>query len=100
MEQPSQPVEGDSRTDQMPVWADHDQLPMDGHWLYVVDANAWDHGDDRGVWVPSNTGAHTVLGGLNRVLGRHLALDNLAVIDQLGDQTMVDEDRLAVGQLR
>ena len=77
------------------AWTPHDEMPSQGPWIYVVDQRDWDNGIDHGAWVPAGIGAHTLLEGLGRVLGRTVTLDRLSVIDQVGLDPMVDEDHFA-----
>lgn len=73
--------------------ADYDDAPTDDQpWLYVVNAKAWDQGAIEGAWVPADLNAHHVAAVVSAVSEQTLLRAELAVIDQLGIDTMVDED--------
>lgn len=83
----------DDQTRREKVWTDHDRLPDDGAWLYVVDAAAYDAGTERGAWVPADLDDHRVAMVVSSAAGEALARWDLAVIDQVGLDEMVDEDQ-------
>lgn len=80
-------------TEQHPlIWADHDTLPTEGRWLYVVDKAAWDRGEVKGAWVPADLDAHQTAMAVGSIVGQPMARADLTVVDQVGIDEMVDED--------
>ena len=78
------------------AWPDHDQVPVPEHgfgaWLYVVSRQAWDDGKVCGAWVPAGLGEHDVAMVVSSAVGQSLSRWDLAVVDQVGLDAMVDED--------
>jgi len=69
----------------------YDAVPRDGPHIFVVDAVAWDRGEFAGAWVPADANGGLVLRHLSGVLRREVDIEDLAVVDQVGVETMVDE---------
>lgn len=82
----------------IPNWTDYDRLPaeepggLDRPWLYVVHKAAWDRREIKGAWVPADLDSHSVAMVVSSAAGETLARADLAVVDQMGVDTMVDED--------
>lgn len=73
--------------------ADYDDVPEDDQpWLYVVNAPAWDEGRIEGAWVPAHLNAHQVAEVVSTTSDHLLLRADLAVVDQIGIEPMVDED--------
>lgn len=71
----------------------HDDVPEKGQWLYVVDSEGWDQGQDSGLWLPAFTTTDQAVEALKHRTGRELTGGDLAVVDQIGLDTMADEDQ-------
>lgn len=82
------------------VRAGHDELPPDeGRWLYVVDTTTADEeGCTPGAWVSAELDPEQTVLLLSPVFGRLVSRHELAVVDQLGCEAMVDEDYFMPGE--
>ncbi len=83
-----------------PVWNDHDRLPRDGAWLYTTAPNTHERHPLTGSWVPADLDAHQVAMVVRSAVGQPVARADLIVIDQIGIETMVDEDHFVPERFR
>lgn len=74
------------------TWAEHDQLPDEGAWLYVASRVTLDSRDVRGAWLPADTKPLWAAYIVGQHVGDMLACADLVVLDQTGLDELVDEN--------